>query len=284
VELSLLRDDPNIGLSDRATAVRLSSAIRRETDASGEFRPVLTEGLANEVAGPERRMRGPSETLDDLLLLVAERVRFFGDSSPVEHVGAWVARLGLRAQDDLQKLLSEVGPLQVVKELSTPNGEIRFEILLGGWKRVQELQQTHGTGRLVFIAMSFDVGLNYVRDAIEAAVRRAGYEPLRVDRHEFVGGVMDEILAKIRQSKFVVADFTGNRGGVYYEAGFASGLGLRVVPLCQDTCLNSANKAEGLHFDVSHLNFLSWRPDALADLESRLQSRIERIFGRGPCL
>jgi hypothetical protein len=284
VELSVLRDYPTIGLRDQGAAVRLSSAIRRETDASGELGPVLTEGLANEVAGPERRMRGPSETIDDLLLLVAERVRFFGDPSPVEHIGAWVARLGLRGRDDLWKLLSEVDPLRLMKGLSSSNGEVRFEILLDGWKRVQDLQRSHGTGRLVFIAMFFDIGLNGLRDAIEAAVRRAGYEPLRVDRHEFVGGVMDEILAKIRQSKFVVADFTGNRGGVYYEAGFASGIGLRVVPLCQEDCLNSANKAERLHFDVSHLNFLPWRLDALGTLEARLQSRIERIFGRGPCL
>ena len=36
---------------------------------------------------------------------------------------------------------------------------------------------------------------------------------------------MDRIIAQIRASKFVVADFTRNRGGVYYEAGFALGLG-----------------------------------------------------------
>ena len=42
----------------------------------------------------------------------------------------------------------------------------------------------------------------------------------------------DEIIGEIRRSRFLVADFThgdkGARGSVYYEAGFAYGLGLPV--------------------------------------------------------
>ena len=38
---------------------------------------------------------------------------------------------------------------------------------------------------------------------------------------------------QIRKSKFLIADFTGQRGGVYYEAGFAYGLGLPVIWTCR---------------------------------------------------
>ena len=34
-------------------------------------------------------------------------------------------------------------------------------------------------------------------------------------------------MAEIRRSRFVVADYTGQVNGVYFEAGFALGLGLR---------------------------------------------------------
>src|SRR5712672_2679134 len=34
----------------------------------------------------------------------------------------------------------------------------------------------------------------------------------------------DEIISQIRRSKFLIADFTGRRGGVYFEAGLAMGL------------------------------------------------------------
>jgi nucleoside 2-deoxyribosyltransferase len=33
------------------------------------------------------------------------------------------------------------------------------------------------------------------------------------------------ILAEIRRAQFIVADITGARGGVYFEAGFAKALG-----------------------------------------------------------
>ena len=35
-----------------------------------------------------------------------------------------------------------------------------------------------------------------------------------------------------RHGGLVVADFTGHRGGVYFEAGFARGLGIPVVWTC----------------------------------------------------
>jgi hypothetical protein len=33
-------------------------------------------------------------------------------------------------------------------------------------------------------------------------------------------------MAEIQKSRFVVADYTGQRNGVYFEVGFAVGLGL----------------------------------------------------------
>jgi nucleoside 2-deoxyribosyltransferase len=78
-----------------------------------------------------------------------------------------------------------------------------------------------------------------VSTAIKAGIERAGYEPIRVDEEHYTGGVVDRILARIQESRFVVADFTRNRGGVYYEAGFASGLGIPVIHLCEQEQLDS---------------------------------------------
>ena len=78
--------------------------------------------------------------------------------------------------------------------------------------------------------------------AIEPGVRDAGYEALRIDRKEHNNKIDDEIIAEIRRSRFVIADFThgdqGVRGGVYYEAGFARGLGLEVISTCRQDLLD----------------------------------------------
>lgn len=111
-------------------------------------------------------------------------------------------------------------------------------------------------------------------DLIEPAIRAAGYEPLRIDSKQHNGKIDDEIMASIRGSRFVVADFTGNRGGVYYEAGFAHGLDLPVIFMCRE--------GDDLHFDIRQYNCIFWKADALEDAQARLKNRILATLGQGP--
>jgi hypothetical protein len=109
---------------------------------------------------------------------------------------------------------------------------------------------------------------------IAPAIRAAGYEPLRIDSKQHNGKIDDEIMASIRAARFVVADFTGNRGGVYYEAGFAHGLGLPVIFMCRE--------GDELHFDVRQYNCIFWRADQLAEAQARAKNRILATLGQGP--
>jgi nucleoside 2-deoxyribosyltransferase len=85
----------------------------------------------------------------------------------------------------------------------------------------------------------------------------------------------DEIVAGIRRSRFLVADFTGHRGGVYFEAGLATGLGLPVIWLCRK------DELEKTHFDTRQYNFIVWESDKLDELSTALKNRIEATIGRG---
>lgn len=113
-------------------------------------------------------------------------------------------------------------------------------------------------------------------DVIEPAIRSAGYDPLRMDKAEFNDKIDDEIMASIRSAKFVVSDFSGHRGGVYYEAGFAHGLGLPVIFMCRESDLNE------LHFDIRQYNCIDWSPDKLEVAQDRLKNRILATLGQGP--
>jgi hypothetical protein len=126
-----------------------------------------------------------------------------------------------------------------------------------------------------FVAMWFDDSMN---DAwllgFEPGIRDAGYLARRIDTKDYVGAVSDEIMAEIRRSRFVVADYTGQRNGVYFEAGFAAGLGLPIIPTCR------ADQFDNLHFDIKHLNTLGWEtPEELAH---KLCKRIRAVIGAGP--
>jgi nucleoside 2-deoxyribosyltransferase len=139
----------------------------------------------------------------------------------------------------------------------------------------EELGVTASNSAIGFVAMSFDAGLRPAwTEGFEPAIRAAGYVPLRIDEEEFLGGITDQIMAEIRRSRFVVADYTGQKNGVYFEAGFALGLPLPVIPTCR------ADEIEKLHFDIKHLNTLVWKtPEELNDL---LAKRIRAIIGPGP--
>ena len=129
--------------------------------------------------------------------------------------------------------------------------------------------------------MWFDESMMAVyQEGIEPAIRAAGYRPLRIDQKEHINRIDDEIIAEIRRSRFLVADFTqggeGARGGVYYEAGFAQGLGLPVVFTCRKDSLDD------LHFDTNHYNHIAWStPEELRD---KLRNRILAApqLGEGP--
>jgi len=125
--------------------------------------------------------------------------------------------------------------------------------------------------------MAFAPELNeFFRDGMRAGIRAAGYEELRIDRTEFNDKIDDEIIAAIRQTKFLVADFTNNRGGVYYEAGFAKGLGREVIWSVRKDHLPK------VHFDTRQYNFIRWEASDLPAFAKALQKRIEATIGRGP--
>lgn len=150
-----------------------------------------------------------------------------------------------------------------------------FTITPDGWSYIHSLIHALAPGNLGFVAMWFDKSMDEVNVAIQEAIQMAGYAPLRIDGKEHNNKIDDEIVAAIRRSKFVVADFTGHRGGVYFEAGFAAGLGIPVIWMCRDDELGK------VHFDTRQYNHIVWRNDDLPTMKKSLQRRIEAAIGRG---
>jgi len=152
-------------------------------------------------------------------------------------------------------------------------------ISVKGYQRLEDLRGTQPNSDQAFVAMWFDDAMNDAwENGFEPAIVDAGYKPLRIDRKEHINKIDDEIIAEIRRSRFVVADFTSEkekpRGGVYYEAGFAHGLNIPVIYTCREDCL------EDVHFDTRQFNHLTW--NASDDLRKDLAKRISAVLGDGP--
>lgn len=150
-----------------------------------------------------------------------------------------------------------------------------------GWERFEKL--TRGASapeNPVFVAMWFGgedkkaTMDELYQHGIQPAIEQAGYHATRVDLVEHNDWIMDQVLGEIRRAPFVVADFTGHRNGVYFEAGFARGLGIPVIHTCEKEDFHNA------HFDTGQLNHVLWTN--AEELRRKLSHRIVGTIGRGP--
>ncbi len=162
------------------------------------------------------------------------------------------------------------------------DGPMLARMLRNGWRitakgflAAEEEERTSQKSLTGFGAMWFAEEMTkHWNEAISPAISDAGYDPIRVDQVEHLGKIDDEIINQIRSSRFVVADFTGHRSGVYFEAGYALGLGIPVIWTCRKDDLDK------LHFDIRQYNCIDWASDE--DLRKRLAHRIENTVGIGP--
>jgi len=147
---------------------------------------------------------------------------------------------------------------------------------MSGWERLEEIKRKGVSSTRCFVAMWFDASMSEIYEkAIAPAISRASYEPLRIDRHEHVNRIDDEIIGQIKRCRFMVADFTGQRHGVYFEAGLMLGLGRNVIWMAKKEELS-----DGIHFDVRQFNFIAY--ESAVEAEKRLYDRILAIEGEGP--
>ncbi|POO56164.1 hypothetical protein [Agrobacterium rosae] len=162
-----------------------------------------------------------------------------------------------------------------------------ISLTYSGYSRLEELSFKASSLTQVFVAMWFgsEVAQAY-NEGIVPAIIDAGYKPMRIDQKEHNNKIDDEIIAEIRRSRFLVADFTCGlveadrtmtaipRGGVYYEAGFAQGLGIPVIWCCREDHINH------VHFDTRQFNHITWTTPE--ELREKLRNRIGAVIGDGP--
>jgi len=160
-------------------------------------------------------------------------------------------------------------------------GGARVNITLRGYNRLEELKAVQARSEQAFVAMWLDKEMKEAWEkGFEPGIKDAGYKPLRIDLEPHNEKIDDKIIAEIRRSKFLVADFTSEpekaRGGVYYEAGFAKGLNIPVIFTCRK------DRLEDIHFDTRQFNHIVWEEANLEDLREKLKNRIAATIGDGP--
>jgi len=288
-ELSSLTDDEK---------ARLTTVLVRER-LLGNTRPSITPAtIAKAKLSGRARME---ERLTNLLRVLIDRTPKVGEpvsmASPerrAENAQSYQFALAYTESTEHQEILYLADSLHDQglierrdRNFTDSNGRAIFSrgfayTVTAHGHSAMEQHQTEVKSDQCFVAMWFNEATDALYDrGIAPAVRAAGYQPLLISQKpDFLGKIDDQIIAEIRRSRFIVADFThgdgGARGSVYYEVGFAQGLDIPVIFTCRDDRINS------LHFDTNHFLHLSWPRGYAEALIEPLKNRILANIGEGP--
>ena len=121
-----------------------------------------------------------------------------------------------------------------------------------------------------FIAMPIVAGdpeFEDVLDAIKEAARRCGIHAERVDEPQSNERITDRILESIRKAEYVIADLTGARPNVFYEAGYAQGL--------KKTPIYIARQGTKLEFDLKDYPVIFFK--GMKELKDSLEKRLRGL-------
>lgn len=151
-----------------------------------------------------------------------------------------------------------------------------YELTYKGWDKVLRISATAAVPGRVFVAMWFNPTMSAAyQEGIDPALTGAGYRPICLNNVLLNDDINFRILMEIRLAQFTVADITGARGGVYFEAGFAKALGREVFFTCREDRF-----ATDKHFDTEHFQHTTWKDPA--DLRFKLREKVLALMGPGP--
>ncbi|MGB2864888.1 MAG: hypothetical protein WBC05_16290 [Sedimentisphaerales bacterium] len=225
--------------------------------------------------------RGVQEKINHILAYIAEKASYPRDQIRID-AGSIKPLFYCKDAKEVESYLKHLMGSNLV-EFSGPTigtNRIRFyqlELTVEGWQKAEEQTRPNIESKQAFVAMRFNEEMNsaYI-EGIKKLEEDTGFTMHRVDMEEFNDKICDKILADIRRSRFLIADITWHRKAVYFEAGFAKGLGLPVIWTCRvdqkDECDNN--------FDTRQYNHIFWKNTS--ELREKLKNRIVGTIGEAP--
>jgi hypothetical protein len=264
-------------INGTAEAIFQANPLQNSAAVSGWIRRQNTMGVTPPIIDDAVHLRALmkppfQERVEQYLLALANKTSKLDQAIPA----ITPELIGTSYSDDPPELLIIVRHLQeqgLLTERIREGGETR-RLTPKGYITAEELRSKRAAHTQAFVAMWFsDEMLSAYDQGFAPGIRKAGFEPMVISNKEHAGKIDDAIIAEIRRSAFLVADFTGQRQNVYFETGFAHGLGLQIIWTCRKEQIGQ------LHFDIRQYNVIDWEDEE--NLAQRLQRRIEAMFGRG---
>jgi nucleoside 2-deoxyribosyltransferase len=212
----------------------------------------ITPELLKKVLAEADYPRTITEKINSIFLYFVNAQSSDGASVSVGDIQMLADHLYLKNTDELIFYANALHKKGLIN-LYSASSEIKFNITYDGLEYAMSLQEEGQNSKNCFVAMSFDKEENIIfSEAILPACEATGFIAKRIDKDHIDSDITinDAIIAGIKAAKFCIADFTKHKGGVYFEAGYALGRGIKVIYCCHKDHFDKA------HFDVNHFQHI----------------------------
>lgn len=227
--------------------------------------PMLHQKLAN-ASLPNT----PKAKLDNFLIYIARQLD--NDSESVSlFLGDEFKRLYFKTRNEAEFYLKALITDGLINS-NEYNGFLSVSLTYKGLSYAAALERAGPASKTCFVAMSFSSSASIQAiyfEGIKLAIEATGFEAFRVDEYhpESEQTINDAIIAGIKRSRFCIADFTQHKKGVYFEAGYALGRGMKVIYTCHSDEFHES------HFDTNHYPHILY--DTPEELREKLINKIE---------
>lgn len=210
------------------------SGLSRELKETGGKRPEFLSDNIEKLASsyPVPDLSSIENKTEKLLNRLKEKTSYYGEVLQIrinmdyplayaKNRKEFLALLNLLKEKKLISVKS-----QIVDDSVT---SLEVVLLASGWDLVYKFKNKNLESKQVFIGVWFAEQMSEYIQAIEEAIKHVGLTPLCIKDKYYSETIRDKALGEIRKSRFVVVDLTGDRPSVFFEAGFAFGLGVDAI-------------------------------------------------------
>lgn len=211
----------------------------------------------------------PKMKLDSLLRYIADQIEVPGKNCTMQlRDETTQRRLYFLDDDEFGFYVQTLKAQELITIFIDTSDLVGVRLTFKGLAYLAELEDAGSLSKYCFVAMAFDNAMKESRSAIERAIEESGYIPVIVDDRNIDSDktINDEIIAQIRHCKFCISDFTLQRNGVYFEAGFALGLGKPVIYVCEKENFSKS------HFDLKPFQHILY--ESAEELQTGLVRKI----------
>ena len=254
----LLKEQPN-------GRTLLSYTIRK---MQGNEPPTLDNQIIKTVL-ENSRLPSLKEQQNNLVLYLGNR-RYPGELVE-EELRELIAVVGSINYSGLNFIIDHLKESELLTTAKDSSDNRFMSLTMKGWEQYDEIRRGNIDSKKAFMAMPFNNPiLDKVYRHFKLAITQTGFDLLRIDEQPKAGLIDDRLRVEITTSRFLIAELTDENHGVYWEAGYAEGLGRPVIYTCEKTYFEKVKT----HFDTNHHLTVIWEEDKINEALDKLKATV----------